>query len=423
MANKCVNKLAVNSSPQRQDTDLFLDGGLTLTDVHARILKQETQIFTDCNVEELLGLSKDSFEESSHTEDHSSHTEKDRPHGVKDANLVLQVVVKESPRAPPRDLAYARYGIQKTLDFLAKMEQRCYLGVPSKEQQAGDGVGQVSTHKCVGPSTSATCRGVVLLLPKRSGPRNPKNLRRWGRIVQTRLAPLMSLKRGPLKELELGIISRPHQRRRSTSLDGPFRAAVIDRSDADGKISLELWQLVEGSDSMNSTPHKTGEQHTGDIGQATVISLQTNGTGVHHKEECNPPYYGYWRKIVAYEDDVVLLVNGKFLPTISEVMQSALSDLPTWANRNEFGVDPFKTELVLFTRKYKVGSFSLRKLNGVLATFLDRKLSWKKNIQKLLKKETLLVRIGFCDPKLNLHVGNLTVLPMVVLQSRAKLKF
>ncbi|KNC21012.1 hypothetical protein FF38_09318, partial [Lucilia cuprina] len=47
------------------DRDVSLDGGLTLTDVHARILEHEEQIVTDCSVDELLALSKDSFGESS----------------------------------------------------------------------------------------------------------------------------------------------------------------------------------------------------------------------------------------------------------------------------------------------------------------------------------------------------------------------
>ena len=102
------------------------------------------------------------------------------------------------------------------------------------------------------------------------------------------------------------------------------------------------------------------------------------------------------RKIVAYADDVVLLVTGKFPPTISEIMQSSLYDLSTWATEKGLGVNPAKTELVLFTRKYKVETFRLPILDGVelklsesakyLGVFLDSKLHWKKNLQERLKR-------------------------------------
>ncbi|XP_065367256.1 uncharacterized protein LOC135960009 [Calliphora vicina] len=102
------------------------------------------------------------------------------------------------------------------------------------------------------------------------------------------------------------------------------------------------------------------------------------------------------KKIVAYADDVVILIKGKFLSTISDIMQESLGDLSSWAKTNGLGVNPSKTELVLFTRKYKVERFNLPKLDGVepslsggakyLGTFLDNKLSWKINTQERLKK-------------------------------------
>ncbi|KAI8116112.1 hypothetical protein CVS40_11754 [Lucilia cuprina] len=48
------------------DTEPSFDGGLT--DIRARILEHEEQIITDCNVDDLLGLSKDSFGESGATQ-------------------------------------------------------------------------------------------------------------------------------------------------------------------------------------------------------------------------------------------------------------------------------------------------------------------------------------------------------------------
>ena len=52
------------------------------------------------------------------------------------------------------------------------------------------------------------------------------------------------------------------------------------------------------------------------------------------------------------------------MPTISEIMETALKELTRWAEENGLAVSPNKTELVLFTRKYKVPDFKLPKMNG-----------------------------------------------------------
>ncbi|KNC22218.1 hypothetical protein FF38_01871 [Lucilia cuprina] len=125
---------------------------------------EDEQILTDCNEDDLLGLSKDSFGESGATqkfgemdlssdgeqnttvvsahgrmtesspptdvakEDQCSLSEEGRPHGVKNANLVRQAA-EELPRAPPRDLANAD-GAERSGVVLIKGE------VPRQEAQA-----------------------------------------------------------------------------------------------------------------------------------------------------------------------------------------------------------------------------------------------------------------------------------------------
>lgn len=101
-------------------------------------------------------------------------------------------------------------------------------------------------------------------------------------------------------------------------------------------------------------------------------------------------------KVVAYADDVAILIPGKYLSTISELMESAIAEISEWAKQNGLGVNPAKTELVLFTRKTKIPSFPLPKLDGValnlsteakyLGVVLDSKLTWRRNTEERTKK-------------------------------------
>jgi len=103
--------------------------------------------------------------------------------------------------------------------------------------------------------------------------------------------------------------------------------------------------------------------------------------------------------VVAYADDVAIAVSGKHLSTIKEVMQNALSIIAKWASSCGLGINPAKTELVLFTRKYKTPEIIPPSLNGTrlaftdkarfLGTILDSKLSWRPNIMERVNKATI----------------------------------
>lgn len=111
------------------------------------------------------------------------------------------------------------------------------------------------------------------------------------------------------------------------------------------------------------------------------VLLQLENTGVH---------------VVAYADDLVLLSRGKFLDTVSNVLESALTALTRWSRKSGLNVNPSKTELVLFTNKRVIPNFRLPTLDGVtlklsdsakfLGTILDSKLNWKNNIIARVKK-------------------------------------
>ena len=104
-------------------------------------------------------------------------------------------------------------------------------------------------------------------------------------------------------------------------------------------------------------------------------------------------------QIIAYADDVAVIIQGKYPQTLCNLMENALSLISNWANNSGLGVNPAKTELVLFTRRYIVPSLSPPRLNNVPLTFsgsakylgviLDKKLHWQENITERIKKANI----------------------------------
>lgn len=101
-------------------------------------------------------------------------------------------------------------------------------------------------------------------------------------------------------------------------------------------------------------------------------------------------------RVVAYADDVAILVLGRFLSVISEIMEGALRTLSSWSRDCGLGVNAGKTELMLFTTKTKVPDFILPRLDGqtlqlspsarYLGVILDTKLNWRLNVEYRAKR-------------------------------------
>jgi len=53
-------------------------------------------------------------------------------------------------------------------------------------------------------------------------------------------------------------------------------------------------------------------------------------------------------KVVAYADDVVILLQGKFPQTLGNLMEAALSDLSRWTADCGLGVNSEKTEIHMY---------------------------------------------------------------------------
>lgn len=103
---------------------------------------------------------------------------------------------------------------------------------------------------------------------------------------------------------------------------------------------------------------------------------------------------GYYTQ--GYADDIVILIQGKYLNTISEVMQSALKLVENWCSKVNLVVNPTKTTLIPFTRKRKLealkppyffGNFlEMKEEVKYLGVTLDSKLTWNPHLTRTIDK-------------------------------------
>jgi len=105
-------------------------------------------------------------------------------------------------------------------------------------------------------------------------------------------------------------------------------------------------------------------------------------------------------KEVAYADDVVIIFNEKYT-TLCDLMTAKLKILSEWTIENGLGVNPSRTELVLFTNRYTIPQLNPHILNNCNLSFsdhaiylglvLDKRPKWGLNNQKRTKKATILI--------------------------------
>ncbi|XP_011699563.1 PREDICTED: uncharacterized protein LOC105456897 [Wasmannia auropunctata] len=99
---------------------------------------------------------------------------------------------------------------------------------------------------------------------------------------------------------------------------------------------------------------------------------------------------------IGYADDLAILIRGPFLETLLELTQGALGMVEEWCRETGLSVNPKKTSLVIFTRKYKVDSVQEPVLEGVrlipegsvkyLGVILNKRLNWKLHLETVYKK-------------------------------------
>jgi hypothetical protein len=73
-----------------------------------------------------------------------------------------------------------------------------------------------------------------------------------------------------------------------------------------------------------------------------------------------------------YADDIVIIVQGKFAHTVSEVMQQALNVVVKWAEREGLTISPLKTAIVPFTKRKKTEGLRPLSIHGKELEMLDK---------------------------------------------------
>jgi hypothetical protein len=97
-----------------------------------------------------------------------------------------------------------------------------------------------------------------------------------------------------------------------------------------------------------------------------------------------------------YADDICLLAVGKFLNTVSGLMQWALHSVEGWCGEHGLSVNPDKTGLIAFTCRRKLRGFFEPRLFGVtlrcsrstkyLGVIVDAQLTWKEHVEAKVRK-------------------------------------
>ena len=110
--------------------------------------------------------------------------------------------------------------------------------------------------------------------------------------------------------------------------------------------SLRLLGSIIGWE-VSSEPYLSDHRH--------ILFILRGSVPVHLIR--NP--WGTFREAFLSKDTQMtcLLAVGKFLNTVSGLMQWALSTIETWCNENRLSVNPDKTGLIAFTRKRKLQGF------------------------------------------------------------------
>ena len=100
-------------------------------------------------------------------------------------------------------------------------------------------------------------------------------------------------------------------------------------------------------------------------------------------------------RTIGFADDVFISITGKFLDTLSNLLQSALNLVQNWCTKVGLKVNPNKTVIVPFTNRRKLQGLTEPDFFGTrinfsneckfLGVILDKKLTWKPHLDTCIK--------------------------------------
>ena len=67
---------------------------------------------------------------------------------------------------------------------------------------------------------------------------------------------------------------------------------------------------------------------------------------------------------IRYADHILVIVRGMHLDALRDVMQQTLKVVDTWCRTTGLSVNPGKTDVVIFTRRYKWSATIILELKG-----------------------------------------------------------
>jgi hypothetical protein len=131
-------------------------------------------------------------------------------------------------------------------------------------------------------------------------------------------------------------------------------------------------------------------------------------------------------------DDIAIVVGGHFLSAVRDLMEYALKIINRWCKNKGLVVNPQKTNIMIFTKKYKPETIEPLRLEGQEITFtntvkylgvlLDPKLNWKQHL--LDKRKKLFSSMWVCrrdigktwgiNPKIALWMYKAILLPKLL---------
>ena len=101
-------------------------------------------------------------------------------------------------------------------------------------------------------------------------------------------------------------------------------------------------------------------------------------------------------KAIGYSDDVFLVITGKDIATLVNIMQQSLDDVTKWGESNGLVFNPDKTSVVLFTKSTRRETCKNLYLKGVelsysdslkyLGVTLNKRLTWTEHVNSRVKK-------------------------------------